>query len=84
MTRANAGYFVIILLEDKRFINVEHYACKNSLSRVVEGTTARAIYNAIINNGWVTELRHAAFLGKELFIAGLSRQQGFKYVQDGA
>ena len=79
-----AGYFVIVPLTDKRVINVEHYSYDNSLLRVIEGTNARAIYNMIINNGWATELSHAAYLGKELVKAELSLQHGFKYVQDGA
>jgi tetrahydromethanopterin S-methyltransferase subunit A len=79
-----AGYFVIIPLADRGVINVEHYAYDNSLLRVIEGTTTPAIYNMIINSGWVTELSHAAYLGKELVKAELSLQQGFKYVQDGA
>ncbi|MCB0212522.1 MAG: DUF4346 domain-containing protein [Anaerolineae bacterium] len=79
-----AGYFVIIPLADKRVINVEHYAYDNSLLRVIEGVTARAIYHTIIGNRWVTELSHAAYLGKELAKAELSLQNGFKYIQDGA
>lgn len=79
-----AGYFVIIPLADKRVINVEHYAYDNSLLRIIEGTTARAIYHMLISNGWVTELSHAAYLGKELAKAELSLQNGFKYIQDGA
>lgn len=79
-----AGYFVIMPLVDKSVINVEHYAYDNSLLRIIEGTTARAIYNTIISNGWVTELSHAAYLGKELVKAELSLQYGFKYIQDGA
>jgi tetrahydromethanopterin S-methyltransferase subunit A len=79
-----AGYFVIVPLADKGVINVEHYAYDNSLLRVIEGTNARAIYNMIINHGWVTELSHAAYLGKELVKAELSLAHGFKYVQDGA
>lgn len=79
-----AGYFVIVPLPDKEVINVEHYGYDNSLLAVLEGTTARAIYFAIINSGWVTELSHAAYLGKELAKAELSLQSSFKYVQDGA
>ena len=79
-----AGYFVIVPLTDKGVVNVEHYAYDNSLLRVIEGATARAIYFTIINSGWVTELSHAAYLGKELAKAELSLQNGFKYIQDGA
>ena len=79
-----AGYFVILPLSEKGVINVEHYAHDNELLRVIEGATAREIYHTLINNGWVTELSHAAYLGKELAKAELSLQHGFKYFQDGA
>jgi tetrahydromethanopterin S-methyltransferase subunit A len=54
------------------------------LLRVVEGTNARTIYRTLVANGWVSELSHAAYLGKELAKAELSLRHGFKYVQDGA
>ena len=79
-----AGYFVVVPLPDKGIINVEHYAYDNTLVRVIEGTTARALYATLIANGWVTELSHAAYLGKELTKAELSVKLGFKYTQDGA
>jgi len=79
-----AGYFVIVPIADKGMINVEYYAYDNALLQVIEGATASAIYKMIINRGWVTELSHAAYLGKELAKAELSLQHGFKYVQDGA
>lgn len=65
-------------------ITVEHYSYENKLLHIVRGATARSLYRTIIDNGWVTELSHAAYLGRELAKAELSIQQGFKYVQDGA
>ncbi len=79
-----AGYFVILPLADKGRINVEHYGYDNTLLHVVEGPTARALYLAIAGQGWITELSHAAYLGKELARAELSLQYRFQYVQDGA
>ena len=79
-----AGYFVIVPLASRGLITVEHYAYDHKLLRVIEGTTARALYSTIINNGWVTDLSHAAYLGKELARAEYSCQHGVKYVQDGA
>ncbi|MCD6569914.1 MAG: DUF4346 domain-containing protein [Deltaproteobacteria bacterium] len=76
-----AGYFVIILEEGR--INVEHYGYDNELLRVIEGRNARSIYTTIIENGWITDLSHAAYLGKELTKAELSIKYGFEYVQDG-
>jgi tetrahydromethanopterin S-methyltransferase subunit A len=79
-----AGYFVILPLEDKGTINVEHYSYDNTLLHVVEGPNARALYFAIVGRGWVIELSHAAYLGKELAKAELSLQHRFTYLQDGA
>jgi len=79
-----AGYFVILPVADRDVINVEHYSYDNTLLHTVEGTNARSIYLEIIRQGWVSELSHAAYLGKELAKAALALKYGFKYVQDGA
>jgi tetrahydromethanopterin S-methyltransferase subunit A len=65
-------------------ILVEHYSYDNKLLRKIEGKNSRDIYFTIINNNWVTELSHAAYLGKELAKAELSVKKSFKFVQDGA
>lgn len=79
-----AGYFVVLPLADRQVINVEHYAYDDTLLHVIEGPTARALYQTIIARQWVSELSHAAYLGKELAKAELAMRHGFKYVQDGA
>lgn len=79
-----AGYFVVLALSGTKTINVEHYSYGNTLLHVIEGKSTRSIYSTIIANGWVTELSHAAYLGKELAKAELALQHGIKYVQDGA
>jgi len=79
-----AGYFVILPQPEKQIIVVEHYSYDNTLQRVIDGKDARSIYWTIIRNGWVTQLSHAAYLGKELAKAELSIKLGVKYVQDGA
>lgn len=79
-----AGYFVILPQPDKQVIVVEHYSYDNTLQRVIDGKDARSIYWTIIRNRWVTQLGHAAYLGKELVKAELSIKLGIKYVQDGA
>ena len=84
VTMDKAGYFVIVPLAERGLITVEHYAYNHTLLRVIEGTNARALYRLMIDNGWVTELSHAAYLGKELAKAELSCQHGIKYVQDRA
>lgn len=78
-----AGYFVILPQSERRTIVVEHYTYDNAMQRTIEGKNARSIYGTIIENGWVTQLDHAAYLGKELAEAELSIKRGTKYVQGG-
>lgn len=79
-----AGYFVILPKAEQGKILVEHYNYANQLLRIIQGDNARDIYWTIIENNWVGEMSHAAYLGKELTAAQLSMQMGFKYVQDKA
>lgn len=79
-----AGYFVIIPKAEQGIILVEHYNYANQLLRIIQGDNARDIYWTIIENNWVGEMSHAAYLGKELTAAQLSMKMGFKYVQDKA
>ncbi|MFC1464760.1 MAG: DUF4346 domain-containing protein [Candidatus Brachytrichaceae bacterium NZ_4S206] len=78
-----AGYFVIVPLSDSGLISVEHYAYDNTLLRVIEGSDAKTLYLTIVRNGWVTELSHAAYLGRELTRAELSLVNNERYIQDG-
>jgi len=79
-----AGYFVIIPSKETGIITVEHYSYDNKLLRTIEGKNSRDIYLTIINNKWITDLAHAAYIGKELAKAELSIKKGFKFIQDGA
>lgn len=79
-----AGYFVIIPQTQNGIITVEHYSYENQLLRVIEGKDAVSIYKTIIENGWVTQLSHSSYLGKELTKAELSMKLGFRYIQDSA
>lgn len=79
-----AGYFVILPSRKTRIITVEHYSYDNKLLRIIEGKDSREIYFTLINNKWVTDMAHAAYMGKELGRAELSLSRKFKFVQDGA
>lgn len=79
-----AGYFVVIPSLEKKIIVAEHYAYDNKLLHTIEGKDAPSIYSTIVENGWITELSHAAYLGRELAKAELSLKYGFKYIQDKA
>lgn len=78
-----AGYFVIIPSKERKIIIVEHYSYDNRHLHTIEGKDAPAIYGTIIENGWVSELSHAAYLGRELAKAELSMEYGFEFIQDG-
>ncbi len=78
-----AGYFVIVPKAPDKII-VEHYSNVNKLQRTIEGKDASSIYSTIVENDWVTQLSHAAYLGNELAKAELSLKLGYRYVQDQA
>lgn len=78
------GYFVIVPKAETGNILVEHYSNQNELLHIVQGENARDLYWTILEGGWVSELSHAAYLGKELMAAELSLKYGFKYFQDKA
>ncbi len=76
-----AGYFVITPKGHSK-ISVEHYSYENKLLRVIEGCDAVSIYSTLVDKGWVTELSHAAYIGKELARAEMSLKSGVRYIQD--
>ncbi len=76
-----AGYFVIIAKAPDKII-VEHYSNANKLQRTIEGKDASSIYSTIVDNGWITQLSHAAYLGNELAKAELSLKLNYRYLQD--
>lgn len=79
-----AGYFVIIPDRSSKVILVEHYSYDDRLQKIIKGSDARSIYWTIINNGWISQLSHSAYIGKELAKAELAIQYNLPYVQDGA
>ncbi len=79
-----AGYFVIYPITERGVIHLEHYAYDNRLLHTLESTSPRALYLRLIEEGWVTEMSHAAYLGKELVKAEISLKTGAVFVQDAA
>jgi tetrahydromethanopterin S-methyltransferase subunit A len=77
-----AGNFIIRLEEQS--IAVDHLNGKDRLLRVVEGKTARDVCLALIRNGWVSKLDHAAYLGRELARAEMALRKGQAFAQDEA
>lgn len=79
------GYFIILPLHERGEILVEHYRNDGVLQHRLVGNNAADLCNTIINRELVTQLDHAAYLGRELARAGFSLQQdGYEYIQDKA
>jgi tetrahydromethanopterin S-methyltransferase subunit A len=76
-----AGYFVIKPDFDEKVIYVEFYNYDKVLLEIIRGRDARSIYWTILENEWVSDLSHAAYLGKELAFAELAIKNGTVYEQ---
>ncbi len=78
------GYFVIIPEPYTNRIIVEHYDYQDRLQHIIEGQDAKTLCATIIELGLVSQLDHAAYLGRELMRAELALRLTFPFVQDGA
>ena len=82
------GFFVILVSEGK--IIVEHFnasyyhgqLASGSSDLIISGTSAEKLCHTIISRELVSDLRHAAYLGRELAKAENCLKSGKKYVQD--
>jgi tetrahydromethanopterin S-methyltransferase subunit A len=80
-----AGYFVImVMLGEELPIVVEHYTNDGVLRNVIEGSEAASVCATIVEMKLVSQLDHAAYLGRELAKAELSAATKMGYIQDKA
>jgi tetrahydromethanopterin S-methyltransferase subunit A len=80
-----SGYFVIMAMQGSvQPLVVEHYTNDGVLRNVIEGTEAASICATIIEKKLVSQLDHAAYLGRELARAEASITSKSPYVQDKA
>lgn len=80
-----AGYFVIMVMKGRRYpLLVEHYRNDGTLRDMVEGRNAADICAELIEKKLVTQLDHAAYLGRELAKAELTLLSNAEYTQDRA
>jgi tetrahydromethanopterin S-methyltransferase subunit A len=79
-----AGFLVVYLERRTLQLVVEHYTPAGVLDCVVAGATPVAIYYEVIKRGLLTQLDHAAYLGRELATAERTLHTGEAYVQDRA
>lgn len=80
-----AGYFVILVVTGSQYpLLVEHYSNDGRLRNRIEGTDAASICATLIEKKLITQLDHAAYMGRELAKAEMSIVYESTYVQDRA
>lgn len=79
-----AGFFVVLPQAARGLIICEHYENSGRLAHVIEGRQAALIAATVIQQGLVTQLDHAAYLGRELTKAETALKTGSHYEQDAA
>jgi len=79
-----AGFFIVLPQPQKRLIICEHYENDGRLAHVIEGRQAALIASTVVERGFVTQLDHAAYLGRELAKAEAALSDGITYEQDAA
>jgi tetrahydromethanopterin S-methyltransferase subunit A len=79
-----AGFFIVIPQPQKGLIVCEHYENSGRLAHVIEGRQAALIAATAVERGLVTQLDHAAYLGRELAKAEVALSTNTVYEQDAA
>ena len=79
-----AGFFIVLPQPQKGLIICEHYENNGRLVHVIEGRQAALIASTVVERGFVTQLDHAAYLGRELAKAETALSDGITYEQDAA
>jgi tetrahydromethanopterin S-methyltransferase subunit A len=79
-----AGYFVVYVDRQRQLLSLEHYQNNGVLDAVIEGRSAAELYTPAIEQGLLSRLDHAAYLGQELARSEQALLAGGLYVQDGA
>jgi tetrahydromethanopterin S-methyltransferase subunit A len=79
------GYFVVMVRKGRKNpIYVEHYRNDGRITNIVEGKDAATVCSTILRMGLVSQMDHAAYLGRELAKAELSLLTDKVYIQDRA
>jgi len=79
------GYFVIMVMKGKENpLLIEHYSNDGTLRNMIEGIDSASICATLIEKNLISQLDHAAYLGRELAKAELSLISDSRYTQDQA
>ena len=78
------GYFVVYPDRQQQRLLLEHYSNQGVLAHLFESTSPAALYGTVIEQGLISRLDHAAYLGCELARAEQALKTGETYEQDRA
>jgi len=76
------GYFLIRVNRKKGLIEAAFCNNRHVCSILITGKNAQDIYYTIIREKLVSNLQHAAYLGKELYKAEMALKKKIDYIQD--
>jgi tetrahydromethanopterin S-methyltransferase subunit A len=76
------GFFLVQVDRQRRVLLLEHYAQDRRLLHRLEGDTAAALSQTAVRLGLLSELAHAAYLGRELAKAEAALRFNLTYQQD--
>lgn len=80
-----AGYFVIMAMKGKQYpIVVEHYSNDGRLKNIIEGKDAATTCANLVEMELVSQLDHAAYMGRELARVEACLLSDTQYIQDKA
>jgi tetrahydromethanopterin S-methyltransferase subunit A len=79
-----AGYCVIYADRPRRLLSMEHYRNDGVLDALIEGRTPAEVYTPALEEGLISRLDHASYLGRELARAEEALRTGRPYKQDAA
>lgn len=79
-----AGFFIVLPQPKTGLIICEHYENSGRLAHVIEGRSAALIASTAVERDLITQLDHAAYLGRELCKAEIAMKTGAPYEQDAA
>ena len=77
------GFFVVDVDDRRRRIVLSCYGYNRTLKKRFMGKTAEPLWDRVIDEGFVSDLTHAAYVGRELARAEIALRYGLRYKQDG-
>lgn len=84
ITLDRLGMFLVGIRRETGEIILDHYSSERRYLGTVKGTSAEAICHTLVREGLLSELSHAAYLGREVAKAEEALRSGLQFEQDRA